>query len=323
MEKRKLGQLEVSAMGLGCMGMSEFYGAADDKQSIETIHRALDEGIDLLDTADMYGVGGASEILLGKALKNRRSQAIVATKFGVMRDAEGKILGINGHPAYVKKAVEESLRRLGMDDIDLYYQHMPDPTVPIEETVGAMSELVQNGKVRFLGLSNVGMETLQKAVKVHPIAALQVEYSLWGREIEQSFPILRELGVGIVAYSPLGKGFLTGTIKRYEDFSAQDIRRHFTRFQEANFQKNRDIVAQLEEIARVQQVTASQVALAWVLHQGKDIVPIPGTRKSKNLIENIAALNVNLSAGDLIRINEIASQIAGDFEVSETALDNQ
>ncbi|WP_419877208.1 aldo/keto reductase [Brevibacillus centrosporus] len=323
MEKRKLGQLEVSAMGLGCMGMSEFYGAADDKQSIETIHRALDEGIDLLDTADMYGVGGANEILLGKALKNRRSQAIVATKFGVMRDAEGKILGINGHPAYVKKAVEESLRRLGMDDIDLYYQHMPDPTVPIEETVGAMSELVQNGKVRFLGLSNVGMETLQKAVKVHPIAALQVEYSLWGREIEQSFPILRELGVGIVAYSPLGKGFLTGTIKRYEDFSAQDIRRHFTRFQEANFQKNRDIVAQLEEIARVQQVTASQVALAWVLHQGKDIVPIPGTRKSKNLIENIAALNVNLSAGDLIRINEIASQIAGDFEVSETALDNQ
>ncbi|MED1792734.1 aldo/keto reductase [Brevibacillus nitrificans] len=323
MEKRKLGQLEVSAMGLGCMGMSEFYGAADDKQSIETIHRALDEGIDMLDTADMYGVGGANEILLGKALKNRRSQAIVATKFGVMRDAEGKILGINGHPAYVKKAVEESLRRLGMDDIDLYYQHMPDPTVPIEETVGAMSELVQNGKVRFLGLSNVGMETLQKAVKVHPIAALQVEYSLWGREIEQSFPTLRELGVGIVAYSPLGKGFLTGTIKRYEDFSAQDIRRHFTRFQEANFQKNRDIVAQLEEIARVQQVTASQVALAWVLHQGKDIVPIPGTRKSKNLIENIAALNVNLSAGDLIRINEIASQIAGDFEVSETALDNQ
>ncbi|GED33187.1 aldo/keto reductase [Brevibacillus centrosporus] len=323
MEKRKLGQLEVSAMGLGCMGMSEFYGAADDKQSIETIHRALDEGIDLLDTADMYGVGGANEILLGKALKNRRSQAIVATKFGVMRDAEGKILGINGHPAYVKKAVEESLRRLGMDDIDLYYQHMPDPTVPIEETVGAMSELVQNGKVRFLGLSNVGMETLQKAVKVHPIAALQVEYSLWGREIEQSFPTLRELGVGIVAYSPLGKGFLTGTIKRYEDFSAQDIRRHFTRFQGANFQKNRDIVAQLEEIARVQQVTASQVALAWVLHQGKDIVPIPGTRKSKNLIENIAALNVNLSAGDLIRINEIASQIAGDFEVSETALNNQ
>lgn len=323
MEKRKLGQLEVSAMGLGCMGMSEFYGAADDKQSIETIHRALDEGIDMLDTADMYGVGGANEILLGKALKNRRSQAIVATKFGVMRDAEGKILGINGHPAYVKKSVEESLRRLGMDDIDLYYQHMPDPTVPIEETVGAMSELVQNGKVRFLGLSNVGMETLQKAVKVHPIAALQVEYSLWGREIEQSFPTLRELGVGIVAYSPLGKGFLTGTIKRYEDFSAQDIRRHFTRFQEANFQKNRDIVAQLEEIARVQQVTASQVALAWVLHQGKDIVPIPGTRKSKNLIENIAALNVNLSAGDLIRINEIASQIAGDFEVSETALDNQ
>lgn len=323
MEKRKLGQLEVSAMGLGCMGMSEFYGAADDKQSIETIHRALDEGIDMLDTADMYGVGGANEILLGKALKNRRSQAIVATKFGVMRDAEGKILGINGHPAYVKKAVEESLRRLGMDDIDLYYQHMPDPTVPIEETVGAMSELVQNGKVRFLGLSNVGMETLQKAVKVHPIAALQVEYSLWGREIEQSFPTLRELGVGIVAYSPLGKGFLTGTIKRYEDFSAQDIRRHFTRFQEANFQKNRDIVAQLEEIARVQQVTASQVALAWELHQGKDIVPIPGTRKSKNLVENIAALNVNLSAGDLIRINEIASQIAGDFEVSETALDNQ
>ncbi len=321
MKKRMLGQLEVSAIGLGCMGMSEFYGVADEKQSINTIHKALDLGINFFDTADMYGVGGSNETLLGKALRDRRSHAIVSTKFGVVRDSEGNVLGINGHPAYVKSAVNESLRRLGTDYIDLYYQHMPDPTVPIEETVGAMSDLVKKGKVRYLGLSNVGVETLVRANKVHAITALQAEYSLWGREVEQAFPITRELGIGIVAYSPLGKGFLTGAIKNYEDFLEKDIRRHFTRFQGDNFRRNLDLVSKLEEIAREKQVTASQVALAWVLLQREDIVPIPGTRQEKNLTENIDALSVNLEAKDLIKMNDIASQVVGDFEVSSTTLE--
>ncbi|MED4728288.1 aldo/keto reductase [Aneurinibacillus migulanus] len=322
MKKRRLGQLEVSALGLGCMGMSEFYGATDEKESISTIHKALDLGIDFLDTADMYGVGGSNEILVGKALKGRRSKTIVATKFGVVRDAQGNVTGINGHPEYLRKAIDESLRRIGTDYIDLYYQHMLDPNVPIEETVGAMSELVKAGKVRFLGLSNVGTDTLIRANKIYPITALQVEYSLWSREIEQVLPTARELEVGIVAYSPLGKGFLTGRITSFEDFSEHDIRRHFSRFQGENFKKNLDLVSELKEIAREKRISPSQVALAWVLLQGEDIVPIPGTRREKNLVENSKALEVILNQEDLIRIDNIARQIVGDFEISSTILDN-
>ncbi|MCP1358550.1 aldo/keto reductase [Aneurinibacillus migulanus] len=322
MKKRRLGQLEVSALGLGCMGMSEFYGATDEKESISTIHKALDLGIDFLDTADMYGVGGSNEILVGKALKGRRSKTIVATKFGVVRDAQGNVTGINGHPEYLRKAIDESLRRIGTDYIDLYYQHMLDPNVPIEETVRAMSELVKEGKVRFLGLSNVGTDTLIRANKIYPITALQVEYSLWSREIEQVLPTARELEVGIVAYSPLGKGFLTGRITSFEDFSEHDIRRHFSRFQGENFKKNLDLVSELKEIAREKRITPSQVALAWVLLQGEDIVPIPGTRREKNLVENSKALEVILNQEDLIRIDNIARQIVGDFEISSTTLDN-
>ncbi|WP_307723452.1 aldo/keto reductase, partial [Aneurinibacillus migulanus] len=322
MKKRRLGQLEVSALGLGCMGMSEFYGATDEKESISTIHKALDLGIDFLDTADMYGVGGSNEILVGKALKGRRSKTIVATKFGVVRDAQGNVTGINGHPEYLRKAIDESLRRIGTDYIDLYYQHMLDPNVPIEETVGAMSELVKEGKVRFLGLSNVGTDTLIRANKIYPITALQVEYSLWSREIEQVLPTARELEVGIVAYSPLGKGFLTGRITSFEDFSEHDIRRHFSRFQGENFKKNLDLVSELKEIAREKRISPSQVALAWVLLQGEDIVPIPGTRREKNLVENSKALEVILNEEDLIRIDNIARQIVGDFEISSTTLDN-
>lgn len=321
MEKRRLGPLEVSAMGLGCMGMSEFYGAADEKQSIQTIHKALDIGINFFDTADMYGIGGSNEILIGKALKGRRTHAIVATKFGVMRDTQGNVLGINGHPQYVFNAIDESLRRLGTDYIDLYYQHMPDPAVPIEETVGAMSELVTKGKVRYLGLSNVGAEAIIRASKIYPITALQAEYSLWSREVEKVLPILMELGVGLVAYSPLGKGFLTGAIQRYEDFADNDMRRHFTRFQGDNFQKNLDLVSEIEEIAREYQLTSSQIALAWLLLQGEDIVPIPGTSKEKRLIENANALKVRLKPEDLIRIENISSQCVGDFEVSSDTLE--
>ncbi|MCJ8013412.1 aldo/keto reductase [Paenibacillus sp. KQZ6P-2] len=321
MEKRRLGQLEVSAMGLGCMGMSEFYGATDEKQSIRTIHKALDLGLNFFDSADMYGVGGSNESLIGHALRGRRSHAIFATKFGVVRDSQGNVLGINGHPQYVFKAIDESLRRLGTDYIDLYYQHMPDPNVPIEETVGAMSELVKKGKVRYIGLSNVGAEALIRASKIHPITALQAEYSLWSREVEQVLPTIRELGCGLVAYSPLGKGFLTGAIKRYEDFADNDIRRHFTRFQGDHFKINLDLVSEIEEIARENQVTSSQVALAWVLLQGKDIVPIPGTSKEKRLMENVNALQVQLKLEDLIKIDNIASQIVGDFDVSSDTLE--
>lgn len=319
--KRSLGGLEVSAIGLGCMGMSEFYGVTDEAESIAALHQALDLGITLLDTADMYGIGGANETLIGKALKNRRSEALIATKFGVVRDAEGNISGFDGTPKYVKKAAEASLRRLGMDHIDLYYHHMPDPDVPVEETVGAMAELVQEGKVRFLGLSNVDANALIRASAVHPIAALQAEYSLWSREIEGAFQTARRLGIGIAAYSPLGKGFLAGRFKQSEDLQKTDIRRHFTRFQGKNLKQNLELLAELESIAQEHEATPAQIALAWVLSQGNDIVPIPGTKRTAYLLENSKALEITLKPDVLERIDSLARRAAGDFDVTRSTLD--
>jgi aryl-alcohol dehydrogenase-like predicted oxidoreductase len=315
MERRKLGSLEVSAIGLGCMGMSEFYGETNEKEAIATIHQAFDFGVNFFDTADLYGVGGANEILVGKALKGRRSEAIVSTKFGVVRNAQGDITGLNGHPRYVRRAIEGSLRRLGMDYIDLYYLHMPDPNVPIEETVGAMADLVKEGKVRFLGLSNVDADLLVRAVSVHPITALQTEYSIWNRDVEEILPVARDSGIGLVAYSPLGNGFLTGKIKEYDDFAQNDIRRRFTRFKEENFKKNLNLVTELEKIAREKEATASQIALAWVLSQGDDIVPIPGTKRRKYLRENIEAVKITLTKRDLHRLNEMAKRFSVKSEL--------
>jgi aryl-alcohol dehydrogenase-like predicted oxidoreductase len=311
MEKRRLGRgrLGVSALGLGCMGMSDFYAARDDEESLATIQRALDLGVTLLDTADMYGPF-KNEELVGRAIKGRRDEVVVATKFGIVRDPnDATIRGVNGRPEYVREACEGSLRRLGVDVIDLYYQHRVDPKTPIEETVGAMARLVEEGKVRFLGLSEAGAETLRRANSVHPITALQSEYSLWTRDPEdENLQACRELGVGFVAYSPLGRGFLTGQIKRFEDLAEDDYRRHSPRFQGENFQKNLDLVGRIEEIAREKNCTPAQLALAWVLAQGQDIVPIPGTKRRKYLEENLGALDVKLTQDDLRRINDVAPQ---------------
>jgi aryl-alcohol dehydrogenase-like predicted oxidoreductase len=305
MQQRRLGKLEVSAIGLGCMGMSEFYGGRDEDEAIATIHRALDCGITLLDTADIYGVG-ANEELVGRAIAGRRDGVVVATKFGVVRKPNGDFVQISGRPDYVRQACEASLKRLGVETIDLYYQHRVDPETPIEDTVGAMAELVSAGKVRHLGLSEAAPETIRRAHEVHAITALQTEYSLWSREPEaELFDTVRELGIGFVPYSPLGRGFLTGQIRSIDDFDADDWRRNAPRFQGENFDKNLELVGEIGAIAAEKGCTPAQLALAWVLAQGDDLVPIPGTKRRSYLDENIAALEVTLTPGELARIDQV------------------
>jgi aryl-alcohol dehydrogenase-like predicted oxidoreductase len=302
MQERALGRqgLNVSAQGLGCMGMSEFYGPGDESESIATIHRALDLGVTLVDTADIYGPH-TNELLVGRAIADRRDQVVLATKFGIVRDPENpRMRGVNGRPEYVRACCEASLRRLAVEHIDLYYQHRVDQSVPIEETIGAMAELVDAGKVRFLGMSEASAETLRRAHAVHPISALQSEYSLWSRDIEaEVLPAIRELGIGLVAYSPLGRGFLSGAIKSTDDLAADDFRRSNPRFQRENLTRNLALLDAVRELARAHDCTPAQLALAWVLHQGDDVVPIPGTKRRTYLEQNVAACELELDATDL------------------------
>jgi aryl-alcohol dehydrogenase-like predicted oxidoreductase len=298
--------LRVSALGLGCMGMSEFYGTTDDAESTATLHHALDLGMNFLDTADVYG-NGRNEELIGRALRDRRNEFILATKFGNVRDKDGRWMGVCGRPDYIFQSCDTSLRRLGVSHIDLYYQHRVDPEVPIEETVGAMAQLVQQGKVRYIGLSEAGVPTLRRAAAVHPIAALQTEYSLWCRDPEaEILAACRELGIGFVAYSPLGRGFLTGRIRSLDDLETGDFRRNNPRFQADNMQRNLAIVARISQIAAEKNCTPAQLALAWLLARGNDVVPIAGTRRRKYLDENIGALNVTLTPADMARIDQAA-----------------
>jgi aryl-alcohol dehydrogenase-like predicted oxidoreductase len=325
MERRKLGTqgLEVSAEGLGCMGMSEFYGRADEGEAIATIHRAIELGVDFLDTADMYGPF-TNELLVGRAIADRRDKVVLATKFGNERREDGSWVGINGKPEYVRSACEASLRRLGVEHIDLYYQHRVDKTVPIEETVGAMAALVEEGKVRHLGLSEASPETIRRASEVHPISALQTEYSLWTRDPEADvLPTVRELGIGFVAYSPLGRGFLSGRFRSPDDLPADDFRHNHPRFQGENFRRNLELVERVREIAEEKGVTPGQLALAWVLAQGNDVVPIPGTKRREYLEENVAATEIELTADDLARLDEAAPRgvTSGDRYADMSSID--
>jgi len=323
LKKRTLGQsLSVSAIGLGCMGMSEFYGSHDDAKSIVTIHRALDLGCNFLDTADMYGPF-TNEQLVGRAIRDRRDEVVLATKFGNMRGEDGGFLGISGKADYVRKSCDASLQRLGVDHIDLYYQHRVDRTTPIEETIGAMADLVRAGKVRHLGMSEAAPQTIRRAHAIHPITALQTEYSLWSRDPEDEIlPTVRELGIGFVAYSPIGRGFLSGRFKTIDDLEPTDYRRQSPRFQGENFERNLDLVRRIAEIARSKRVTPAQLAIAWILSQGGDIVPIPGSKSIGHLEENIAAADIELSPDDLARIDEVAPKgvAAGDRYPSMAAV---
>jgi aryl-alcohol dehydrogenase-like predicted oxidoreductase len=307
MESRRLGKLNVSSLGLGCMGMSEFYGETNDSESLKVIHEALDSGITMLDTADMYGIGHNEE-LVGKAVRGRRDGVVIATKFGIVREKGKYERSICGTPEYVRKACDASLKRLGVDTIDLYYQHRKDPNVDIEETVGAMAELVKAGKVRFLGLSECSTETLRRASKVHPITALQTEYSLWTRDIEaQILPVCRELGIGLVAYSPLGRGFLTGSLTSKSSLEEKDFRRLSPRFNDENMSENSKIVEELSAVSQRLGCSNAQLALAWVMAKGEDIVPIPGTKRIKYLNDNLQACEIKLSESDMSEIERIAS----------------
>lgn len=305
--KRRLGSAgpEVAVLGLGCMGMSEFYGHADEAESISTIHRAIDLGVNFLDTADVYG-RGRNEQLVGRAIRDRRHKVILATKFGNVRDDAGRWVGVNGRPEYVRSCCDASLRRLGLDSIDIYYQHRVDAEVPIEETVGAMADLVRAGKVRMLGLSEAAAGTVRRAHRVHPISALQTEYSLWTRDVEpEILPTVEELGIALVAYSPLGRGFLTGRFQRQEDIPADDFRRFHPRFQGDNFDKNLELVRGVQELAAEKKVTPAQIALAWVLSRGKNVVAIPGAKTQAHLEENLAATSVSMDAAEMQRLDQI------------------